>query len=156
MRTFHNLDFLKDVMNNPSSTIGQRNYGLYNCYKMPYDWGLELVIEEELKDDFEKMPSIEEFVTEQLGENNDRTVLFDYYIGWNAEDQRELFDLCCQKILEYEKQFPAAEGSYSFELKDGLKMDLKENLRHMLMRPAIVWNEKLVLFASLCGWTISI
>ena len=130
-------------MNNTSATIGQRNYGLFKCYSMAFDWGLDLVYDDSTEKLAEQMPSIEEFVTNQLGENNNRTVRFDYYIGWNSEDQRELFERCFQKILEYENAFPILEKDYSFKLKTQLKMDLKGNLKHIFMRPGMYGMENL-------------
>lgn len=143
MRTFNNLQLLRDVMDNTSSTIGQRNYGLYRCYSMAFDWGLDLIYDDSVEALAKDMPSIEEFVTKQQGEDNNRTVRFDYYIGWDSEDQRELFERCCQKILEYENTFPISEKDYSFELKPEFNMDLKRDLKHIFKRPGMYGMEKL-------------
>ena len=67
MRTFHNLELVREVIENTTDTIGQRNYGLFKCYQMPFDRGLSLRYNEKHKDVYEKIPSIEEFVTRQIG-----------------------------------------------------------------------------------------
>jgi hypothetical protein len=144
MRTFHNVDLIKEITQDPFGTIGQRNYRLFKAYAAPYDWYTDVQINESIKSNVDAMPTIEEYVTNQIGENNLRTVLFDYYIGWISEDSRELFELCINKINEYENTHPIDRDRYSFELKSSTeKLDLKNNLKHMFHRPGMYGFEGL-------------
>lgn len=135
MRTFHNLDILEKVLKDPYGTIGQRNYSLFKSYCLAFDWYTDVQVDDSIKFIVEGMPTIEEFVTTQIGENNLRTVLFDYYIGWKSEDSREHFELCLRKIKEYENEFPVAPMKYSYKLKQDIEsLDLRKNLKYFLYR----------------------
>ncbi len=138
MRTFHNIKLLDEVAQDPFSIIGQRNYGLFQNYLWGFEMHFELDLDDDIKIIAERMPSIEEFVTTQIGENNQRTVLFDYYLGWKSEDSRELFELCIEKIREYEKFHPIDQKKYRYKLKkDPLIIDLRKSLKHMITRPSM-------------------
>lgn len=138
MRTIHNLDLLEEVIKNPYGTIGQRSFKLYKSFSSPYDRFTKVHFDEHIESTVENMPSMEEYVTNQIGENNVRTVLFDYYMGWFAEDTRELFELCIEKIKEYEKTHPLDRNSYLFRLRpDTGNLDLRKHLKHMILRPGM-------------------
>lgn len=144
MRTFHNLDLIKEITQDPFRTIGQRKYSLFKAYTASFVWYTEVQIDENIKSITDSMPTIEEYVTNQIGENNLRTVLFDYYIGWISEDSRELFDLCINKINEYENIHKVDKNKYFFKLKPYAKqLDLKTNLKHMFHRPGMYGFEGL-------------
>ncbi|MGV6860194.1 MAG: hypothetical protein ACWA41_00390 [Putridiphycobacter sp.] len=144
MRTFHNLNLIEEITQDPFSTIGQRNFSLLKAYTAPFVWYTEVKIEDSIKDSVDAMPTIEEYVTTQIGENNLRTVLFDYYIGWIAEDSRDLFELCINKIGEYENTYPVDKDKYFFEINPNVEnLDLKKKLKHMLLRPSMYGFEGL-------------
>lgn len=138
MRTFHKLDLIEEVLQDPYGTVGQRNFDLFKSYSFAFNWYTEVQIDDSVKSLVGGMPTIEEFVTTQIGENNLKTVLFDHYIGWTAEDSRELFELCFKKIKEYESQYPVDQNDYSFKLKQNVEgLDLRKNLKHMFLRPVM-------------------
>ena len=138
MRTFHHIELIQKILETPFEIIGQRDYHLYKSYSFPFNWFTKLEYSNNVKESIENMPSIEEYVTTQIGEDNLRTVLFDYYMGWQAEDQRHLFELCLNKIKEYESAFPIQSCDYNFVLKDSsLNLDIRSTLKHMILRPSM-------------------
>ncbi|MBI3233278.1 MAG: hypothetical protein HYZ42_04440 [Bacteroidetes bacterium] len=136
MRTFHHLKLISDIVENPHETIGQRNYNLFRVYLSPFTYYTEVKYDSKIESQLLKIPSIEVFIAKEFGQTHTRTVQFDYYIDAIAEDEREKFNICIDRIYKYESTFPLPISEYTFKLKDiSYHLDLKNELMQILPRP---------------------
>jgi hypothetical protein len=143
MRTFHHIKLIREIADSPYEFIGQRRYALFRAFIEAYRQNTEVEYDIRLKDSFEKMPSIEEYVAKEFGEKHTRTVMFNYYLGWIAEDEREHYDLCLERIFRYEKEFPVNEISYTHKLRWNGNLDLQRSFKHVLLRSGMYGINKL-------------
>jgi len=138
MRSFHPIKLINEIAENPFRTIGQHNYSLMKAYLMPWRIFTKIKIDPKIEKQVENIQSIEEFVAAEFNEKHTRTVLFDYYLGWISEDERDLLKLVIDRIRKYEMTFPVPNDSYSFECKNGSELDLRNTiLKSVLNRPGM-------------------
>lgn len=138
MRSFFQITLINEIAENPFAVIGQRRYRLMESYLMPWQLFTEVKIEPDFQKEIDTMPAIEEFVANEFGEKHSRTVRFDYYLGWIAEDEKQLLDLVINRIQKYESSFPIPLEGYSFDYKLNSVPDLRNSLlKHVLRRPQV-------------------
>lgn len=143
MRTFHQLPLIREIANSPYPYIGQRRYALLRAFIETFRLYTKTEYDANIREAFEKMPSIEEYVAKEFGESHTRTVMFDYYLEWISEDEREHFELCLDRIFRYEKSFPVNESAYSHALDLSVNPDLQKSFKHVLLRPGMYGLNKL-------------
>lgn len=143
MRTFHHIQLIREIADSPNEFIGQRRYALLRAYLGAYLFFTEVEYNPEFQKTFEKMPSMEEYVAKEFGEKHTRTVLFDYYLEWISEDEREHYECCLDRIFRYEEEFPVKESEYSHKLNLRVNLDLQKSFKLVLLRPGAYGLNKL-------------
>ena len=133
MRSFINWDILKRIENSPREFIVQRNVALLNAFLFGYeDFFLQLENEEQLKEKYDSVPSLDEYALNKYCADNIGTRNFKSVISFICEDERNFFSKYLDFLKEYEQKHPIQE-TVSYTLKNAL-CTLKELLAGMRKR----------------------
>lgn len=137
MRTLLNIKLLEQIRQNPEKYIGQRNFDVFESFMLPIDWGTEIQYELEHVTTLEAMPSMHDFVFQELNIEIPSAVRWTWAIGFNVEDQRELLDAYFNWVFKYETQFPFLPENYQFNYKSNDRMQITKQLKYFCHRPAM-------------------
>lgn len=140
MRSFLEIELLKNIYNNPHNFIGQRNFHLLYCF-------MNGCLDKELatnKNELTLMPSFRDFIELETGIELSASLHWKGALGFNVEDQRELFKKYFGLVFKYEKLYPV---NYSEDFiidnlvckKTESKFSIIEGIKAMSERP-IMFN----------------
>jgi hypothetical protein len=145
MKTILYTDIIESITKNPSKTIGQRSFPLFQAYLIPFDCFCEFEIPNDDYVELKKYPSLEEYVEviykHKLGGSEHWTTPLQLY----TEDNRSLYEEASSFILDYNKKFPNPQKehySYCFKKNITVELDLKDSIGHIAYRPSMFFNSK--------------
>ncbi len=153
MRTFYPLSIFNDIKEDPFSFIGQRNFNLLECFMFHINYFTEVKYDVQKTNEFNQMPCMREYVGEQLNIDIPRVLTWTWAIGFEVENQRDLFDSYFHWLDKYENAYPVSTDDYKFNYKFDPDFDIVHSLNKMCEQPYLYsFNNLADLRASIDGY----
>ncbi|MDR6968150.1 hypothetical protein J2X31_002165 [Flavobacterium arsenatis] len=110
MRSFINWNILQRIQNSPKEFIVQRNVALLDAFLLGYeDLLLQLENEQQLKENYGNILSLEEYARKKYKAENIGSRNFKSIISFTCEDDLDFFHKYFDFLKEYEQAYPIQE-----------------------------------------------